>query len=371
MKTNGSARSLGLSVAMGTALAIAFAFADRAQGQAQPPQHPLAAHRARVHHAARTHRQNVHGALQTHHQNVSANVQARRQNLAGNVQTHRQNSAAARQSFVNNVSDNRAAVAAARATLPPCQPATLLPSGNVVYPTEPLYVPPITINAPPPAPSVPTVTVNAPPAPTPVAPTAAPSIASPSTPSPAPSVNPVGPATSSPGAGADEADNDELGSDEPADPFEGSTSYPVLRVEDGGITVVLKVGDGETKVRMIGVTSVSLAQKANLPERLTGKRLPSTESYMENLLKGENVYVVYDRKVAEEDAERKCVGYVYRAPDGLMVNLEVIRAGFAVADMTYDFDQRETFAKYQDAAKKAGKGIYGIVERIKASKGEK
>ena len=72
------------------------------------------------------------------------------------------------------------------------------------------------------------------------------------------------------------------------------------------------------------------------------------------------------RSVLEEDADGKIVAYLFRAPDGLLVNLEVIRAGFAVTDTGYDFDQKETFIEYQDRARKADKGIYGLVKRIRA-----
>ena len=120
---------------------------------------------------------------------------------------------------------------------------------------------------------------------------------------------------------------------------------------------------------MIGLTAVTLGQDVSLPDR-PGRRLPSTEVFVENLLKGESVYVVYDSQAAEEDADKKCVAYLFRAPDGLLVNLEVIRAGFGVADTSYAYDQKDTFVTYQEAAKKAGKGMYGIIRRFQSMRGE-
>ena len=69
--------------------------------------------------------------------------------------------------------------------------------------------------------------------------------------------------------------------------------------------------------------------------------------------------------VAEEDADGKCVAYLFRAPDGLVVNLEVVRAGFAVTQSGYEFDQKSLFEKYQASAQAAGKGIYGIIRRLR------
>jgi endonuclease YncB( thermonuclease family) len=302
------------------------------------PQHPLAAHKVHVHQAIHTHRQNVGGALQTH-----------RQNVGGAIQTHHQ-----------NVVDHRQNIAARR-ILPPYQPATITPAGAIALPLTTTELPPSISIAPP------SITVQAPPSPAPPTPGATPSVP-PSTPvqPPSPAAQPGLPPAPGNGAAAAEAAEDEgLDSDPDENPFEGSKSYEVVRIEDGGITVVLKVGEGETKVRMIGVTSVRLGQNANLPDR-PERRMPSTEGYLENLLKGESVYVVYDSQVAEQDADGKCVAYLCRAPDGLMVNQEAIRAGFAVADTSYDFDQKTAFTAYQESAKKAERGIYRIVQRIKA-----
>jgi endonuclease YncB( thermonuclease family) len=315
-------------IATGVAVAGLLAAADRAFAQAQPPQHPVAAHRARVHHAVQTHRQNVGGAIQTH-----------RQNVGGAIQTHRQNVGDARRTRAGNVVDRRTA---ARATLAACDPATIASDGTVA-------LPPMTIVAPPPS--------------TPV------TVVQPTTPAPTPA--PTTPATTTdppPGAAAEQADDEALSSDELPDAFAGSTSYDVVRIEDRGTTVVLKVGGNQTKVRLVGVAPVTLGQNVNLPDRPGGRRLPSTEGFVENLLKGEKVYVVYDTNVNEEDVDRKCVAYVFRAPDGLLVNLEVIRAGFAVVDTRYAFDQKDVFMRYQEAAKKADKGIYGIIKRIRAAR---
>ncbi|HPA19867.1 MAG TPA: thermonuclease family protein [Verrucomicrobiae bacterium] len=284
-------------------------------------QHPLAAHRIRVH-RVHTHRTNVASAVHDHRQDVAGAIHDRRVDAVDRVQDHRQDIADTRQARAENIAAHRTAVAA-RAILPSYVPATIAPSGSITVPPAPVT---LTEPAPPPAAQKPS---------------------------------------------GETGEDEGLSSDELPDQFEGSPSYPVVRLEDGGITAVLKVGQGETKVRMVGVTAVALGDRVNVPERFAGLRLPSTERYVDNILKGESVYVVYDTRVAEEDTDKKCVAYIFRAPDGLLVNLEVIRAGFAVVDTRYDFDQKETFAKYQNSAQKAEKGIYGIVQRINASRAEK
>lgn len=279
-------------------------------------QHPLAARRIHAH-RVHTHRTNVAGAVRDHRQDAISAVHDNRAGAVDRLRDHRQNVVDTRQDRAQEIVGRRTSIAAARAILPSYAPASIAASGSIV-------VPPAAVTFAEPA------------------------------------------ATTPPAQEPDDA----LSSDEPQDDFEGSPSYPVIGVEDDGATAVLKMGQGTAKVRMIGVATVALGDRVNVPERFSGLRLPSTERYLENLLKGENVYVVYDTRVAAEDADKKCVGYLFRAPDGLMINLEVIRAGFAVVDNRYDFDQKATFNKYQDAARTAERGIHGMIQRIGASRAE-
>jgi endonuclease YncB( thermonuclease family) len=76
------------------------------------------------------------------------------------------------------------------------------------------------------------------------------------------------------------------------------------------------------------------------------------------MLRGESVYVVYDSQVEEEDEDGKYMAYLYRAPDGLFINLEVVRQGLGVTDEAYSFEEQPDFLYYQGKAKKAGKGIW-------------
>jgi len=132
-----------------------------------------------------------------------------------------------------------------------------------------------------------------------------------------------------------------------------------------------KSSPAEIKVRLIGVAPVDLAKNEKLTAKLgpeRSKRLPSTATYLSNLLKGESVYVVYDCQVAQADADKKSVAYLYRAPDGLAINQEVVRAGYAAVDTSYNFDQKDALVETQSSARKAGRGIYGLVQKLRARK---
>jgi endonuclease YncB( thermonuclease family) len=158
-----------------------------------------------------------------------------------------------------------------------------------------------------------------------------------------------------------------------ASPTDADTSladqpaYEVKGVKDGGLTVVIQVDGEETNVRMLGVapTETGKGEAGDRPRREgSGRRPAPSQMFLENLLRGESVYVVYDSQVEEQDEDGKYVAYLYRAPDGLMINLEVVRQGFCVTDPDYDFTEKPSFLYYQEKAAKAKKGLWGGPKRM-------
>lgn len=153
-----------------------------------------------------------------------------------------------------------------------------------------------------------------------------------------------------------------------------SPRYEVVGIEDNGLTIVVDVDGQETPVRMIGLAEPGNGNEDNdrprrprkrpgpggrsgRPRRTGAPRLP-TDIFLNNLLKGEEVYIVYDAMVEEQDEDGKYVAYVYRAPDGMLLNTEVIRQGLGVVDPGYDFAEKDTFLYYQDKARKGQKGLW-------------
>jgi len=142
----------------------------------------------------------------------------------------------------------------------------------------------------------------------------------------------------------------------PADADEslsGAKAYKVVRLEGGGLTAVLEVEGEQAEIRMVGVAPLEASSEGR-----PGRRSRMTEMFLDNILRGESVHVVYDSMVEDQDEEGKYVAYLYRSPDGLLVNTEVIRQGFAAADTSYEFEEKETFAYYQNKAKSLMKGLW-------------
>ena len=122
--------------------------------------------------------------------------------------------------------------------------------------------------------------------------------------------------------------------------------------------VTLNVVGERVPVRLIGVAPIVLETSADDSAR--GQRPPLervVNAFIRNMLYGEDLYVVYDSQVDDTDADDNQVVYLYRAPDGLSINLEIIRQGFAAADTRYAFDEQESFVFYHNHAAELGKGM--------------
>ena len=56
------------------------------------------------------------------------------------------------------------------------------------------------------------------------------------------------------------------------------------------------------------------------------------------------------------------LGYLWRAPDGLFVNLELVRRGRAKALTKYPFDHLAIFVEWEAVARRNGRGIWKAQE---------
>lgn len=120
--------------------------------------------------------------------------------------------------------------------------------------------------------------------------------------------------------------------------FSNISPCMVVRIVDGS-TIVIDANGQEVETKLAGVS----------PLKEYGKE---TAVFMENLLKGENVYIV------GEPNQR----YIYRASDGLFVNAEIIRQGYSLVDNAVRFRYSEEFKQLQEFAKERKKGIWNTTD---------
>lgn len=122
-------------------------------------------------------------------------------------------------------------------------------------------------------------------------------------------------------------------------------AYPVVRVIDER-HVCLRVDDKEQAVVLCGVTAPT-SQVAR--EQLL--------RFLQNLLKGETVVVQYD-PVLGDDSQDPRLAHLFRAPDGLFVNLEIVRQGYAKVQAKPVCEHLELLRQYERRAKQARKGVW-------------
>ena len=150
----------------------------------------------------------------------------------------------------------------------------------------------------------------------------------------------------------------------PAEDFTGDTAYKVIRVIDGD-TVKIDYNGKATNVRLIGVDTPETVHPSK-PVEAYGKE---ASNFTKNLLLGESVYLRFDTD--RTDNFGRLLAYLYRAPDGLFVNLEIVRQGYGHAYTQFPFKHMELFRYYGNRARTAGKGLYSVPQaRVISLSGE-
>jgi len=127
---------------------------------------------------------------------------------------------------------------------------------------------------------------------------------------------------------------------------------PVVRVVDGD-TIRVGLPSGEEPVRYIGIDTPE-SVKPGAPVECFAKR---ASRYNERLVAGEEVRLVYD--IERRDRYGRLLAYVYRARDGLFVNAELVRRGYATA-VTFppNVAHEREFRRLARRARMSGRGLW-------------
>ncbi|MCK5118502.1 MAG: thermonuclease family protein [Candidatus Latescibacteria bacterium] len=135
--------------------------------------------------------------------------------------------------------------------------------------------------------------------------------------------------------------------------FSGMEAYKVVRVVDGD-TVILLIHGEKTSVRLIGVDTPETVHPRK-PVQYYGRE---AGLFLKNLLRGEEVYIEQRGKADEFDRYGRLLAYLYRAPDGLFVNLEIVRQGYGHAYTRFPFQYMDLFRFYERKARECEKGLW-------------
>jgi micrococcal nuclease len=128
----------------------------------------------------------------------------------------------------------------------------------------------------------------------------------------------------------------------------------VVRVVDGD-TLVVRIGGGEERVRLIGIDTPE-SVRPDAPVECWGPEASATTG--ELLPEGTPVRLERDRE--PRDRFDRLLAYVYRAADGLFVNVELARRGAADAltiepNTAYESEIAAAVAE----ARRSGAGLWG------------
>jgi endonuclease YncB( thermonuclease family) len=132
----------------------------------------------------------------------------------------------------------------------------------------------------------------------------------------------------------------------PTRDFSHAVASPVVAVPAGD-TIVVRMGDRDVTVRLIGVHVPRSDGGSDEAKVFTGR-----------LLAGESVYVEPDPAWPRQDGDERLWAHVYRAPDGLWLNLELVRQGYARVAAGAEFEQRDLLIAYQRVAQRTHKGLW-------------
>ncbi len=126
----------------------------------------------------------------------------------------------------------------------------------------------------------------------------------------------------------------------------------VVRVIDGD-TILVKIGEKTRRYQLLGADAPELSPRDRAPD----PHSINARRFIEQLLLDETVYIQHDPSV-DRDGLNRVWGYLFRAPDMLLVNLELVRQGYARHDPRHGALYSKSFAFYGARAERLGKGIW-------------
>ena len=134
-------------------------------------------------------------------------------------------------------------------------------------------------------------------------------------------------------------------------PTQNDTNYQVIRIIDGD-TVEIQYEGRPTSVQLIGVDAPETVRSGKPPERYGEE----ATRFLQDFLLDDSIYLRFEEN--KRDKYDRLIAYIYRASDGIFVNLEIIREGYGRVDTRYPFKHEELFMNYQSSAKTSRKGLW-------------
>jgi micrococcal nuclease len=140
----------------------------------------------------------------------------------------------------------------------------------------------------------------------------------------------------------------------PTSPSAPAELAKVTRVIDGDTVVVLLDGK-PTTVRLVGVDTPESVDPRKPVQRFGHE----AAEFLRGLIDGKTVRLAYEPAGARVDKYGRLLAYLYREPDGLFINREIVAQGFGFAYVKYPFAHMDDFRAAERAARENGLGLWG------------
>jgi len=134
---------------------------------------------------------------------------------------------------------------------------------------------------------------------------------------------------------------------------EGKTFYSVAEVVDGD-TIKVKIDGKLETIRLIGIDTPEVAS----PYRKEGCFGKEASEETKKILKNKKISLIVDPMVSDKDKYGRLLRYVF-LPDGLFVNAELVKGGFAFNYPYEDFQYLNYFNDLEKQAKNSRLGLWG------------
>lgn len=129
-----------------------------------------------------------------------------------------------------------------------------------------------------------------------------------------------------------------------------------------GDTIIL---DGHEKVRLIGVDTPELndslrnarnAKRWGADSAVVDDFAYHAKAYTNRMIGGKTVRLEYDWE--RKDKYGRTLAYVYRLPDNMFLNAEIVRQGYGFAYLRFPFKYAGQFRKFEKEAMKNKRGMW-------------
>ena len=147
--------------------------------------------------------------------------------------------------------------------------------------------------------------------------------------------------------------------------LEGRPCWTVVRVRDAGTLDVAREGV-QRRIVLLGVDGAGTTTAGPVTRAFRDE----ARRFLSNLVLGEEVVLETDPAAGARDRFGREAVYLWRAPEGTLVNLELIRQGYEGVHAKKSLKYLAHFRAWEGKARRAGRGCWSRARRVEPESGK-